>query len=578
MKSLKIMCGVFAAVIAAAAACGGDGGGEGPRPPQAPVETPERLDVEDLSRSVVMVAPGIYEGRSFEPVASGSATIIDDSGLLLTNFHVVDPDSVGEYEDIGIYVAGEPEEVPELTYFGGLAAWDEEIDLAVIRITRNRNGIEIDASALDLDEIRLGSVDDLEIGAPLTILGYPAIGEGSLELTKGSVSGFVAGEGRKQAWIKTDARLAPGNSGGGAFDERGYLVGVPSAVYYVEELGLEGSGRIRPIDLAFELLEEAKATKAAVIPRPQQSSPDIYELDLPLLAAEDIGPGFVLGEEVFLTNEDRASWYLDPEEAIAFYEAYGRVGGVRRVFDNIDAAERAGDIPVFIFAQLDLYETERGAAGATSGCEEFLDTAWEFVTAVGFEFYEPEYLSDPMLGDEGCTFATEEIVSSPGEPPLLLAFTGFRQGNVLAVVGVLTLEEGMSYEGLAYLAGAQSDLLAYEMGLVAPPRQPPAPAAPPPPASPAGYSTPEEAIGVYMYGLGLGYSGDCYWTTEDDIGSYCSMLAEDRGMERLYLVGLAFSEAEAWILLEQFPDGSWAGIDDMAVEYDGWGNLLPCPW
>ena len=536
MKSLKIMCGVFVAVVAVAAACGGDGGDDRPVPPQASVETPEDVDVEELAHSVVMVAPGVYTDGDFEAVASGSATIIDSSGLLLTNFHVVDPDSVGEYDDIGIYVASEPEEIPDLTYFGGLAAWDEELDLAVIRITHNRNGIEVDSSALDLEEIRLGSVDDLEIGAPLTILGYPAIGEGSLELTKGSVSGFVAGEGRKQAWIKTDARLAPGNSGGGAFDERGYLVGVPSAVYYVEELGFEGSGRIRPIDLALELLEEAKATKAAVIPKPHRTAPEAYELDLPLLAAEDVGPDFILWEEVFLTNEDRASWYLDPDEAIAFYEAYGRVGGVRRVFDNVDAAERTGDIPVFIFAQLDLYETEEGAAGAASGCEEFLDTAWEFVTAVGFEFYEPEYLSDPMLGDEGCTFATEEIVSSPSEPPLLLAFTGFRQGNVLAVVGVLTLEEGMSYEGLAYLAGAQSELLAYELGLVAPPRQPVAPPAPPP-AAPVGYATPEEAINVYLHDLGLGYSGDCYWTTEADIGLYCSMLAEDRGVERRLLRG-----------------------------------------
>jgi hypothetical protein len=398
-------------------------------------------------------------------------------------------------------------------------------------------------------------------------------------LTKGSVSGFVAGEGRVQAWIKTDARIAPGNSGGGAFDEGGNLVGVPSAVYYVEELGLEGSGRIRPIDLALTLIEEAKATKNAVIPRPQESSPDVYDLELPVLSPYDIGPDFVLQEDIYLTNEDRASWYLDPDEAVEFYEAYGRAGGVRRVFDNMDAAEISGDIPAFIFAQLDLYETAEGAAGAASGCEEFLDTAWEFVTAVGFEFYEPEYLSDPMLGDEGCTFAAEEVVSSPGEPPLLLAFTGFRQGNVLAVAGVLTLEEGMSYEGLAYLAATQSDILAYELGLVGS-RRPLAPpvAPPPPPPAPLGYSTPEEALRVYLGSLRLDYAGDCSWATDADIGFYCSFLGEDRGVERLYLVGLTFSEAEAWLLLEQYPDGSWAAIDDMAVEYDVWGNLLPCPW
>ena len=146
MRTWKLV--VYPAVIAVAvlfsAACGGSDKEakptEAPSPPQGLVETPSRLSVERLSESVVMVAPGVRSGRDFEPIATGSGTIVDESGLILTNFHVVDPDNVGAYDDIAIYVSDDSSEVPDLTYFGGLAAWDEELDLAVIRITSNRNG------------------------------------------------------------------------------------------------------------------------------------------------------------------------------------------------------------------------------------------------------------------------------------------------------------------------------------------------------------------------------------------------------------------------------------------------------
>jgi len=575
---------VIATVVSLSTACGGSDGKErateSPKPPQSTVETAGEFSVERLAQSVVMVAPGVRSGRDFEPVATGSGTIIDESGLILTNFHVVDPDNVGAYDDIGIYVSDDPKETPDLTYFGGLAAWDEELDLAIIRITSNRNGIDIDPEALDLKIVKLGDLDDLDIGDNLSVLGYPAVGEGSLELTKGTVSGFVASEGRKQSWIKTDARIAAGNSGGGAFDEKGNLVGVPSAVYYVDEFAAEGSGRIRPVDLVVDLLDEAKATTEVVIPSPGETPEGFYEGELPLLTAYDIGTDFVLSDESYLTNEDRAVWYENPDEAVDYYESHGRLGGVRRIFDNVDAADVNGETPVFIVAQLDAYDTEEGAAGAANECQEFVDTMWEFVSTLGFEFYEPEYISDPMLGDESCAFSAEEIVGSAGEPPLLLAFIGFRQGNVLVVVGALTLEDAMSYEGLGYLAAIESNLITSELGLA--PLRVPTPGSPlsqPTPAAPQGYFTPELAIQPYLADYGVDYVGDCSVADLNrDVGKYCSQLYEDRGTERLYLVGLTFSEAEAWILVEQYNDGSWVAIDDMAVEYDDWGNLIPSPW
>ena len=155
--------------------------------------------------------------------------------------------------------------------------------------------------------------------------------------------------------------------------------------------------------------------------------------------------------------------------------------------------------------------------------------------------------------------------------------------------------EGLAY--LAWVAGYESDLLTSELGLVAPPRgsnaaPPSLPAAVPqpprqqpnvpvvPPAQPLGYSTPEEAIGVLLTNYGLGYVGDCAGADPyADVGYYCSMLYEDSVVERLYLVGVTFSEAEAWIRVERsYSDGTWVAIDDEPVEYDEWGDLVPPPW
>src|SRR5690606_30985477 len=69
----------------------------------------------------------------------------------------------------------------------------------------------------------------VEIGDDLYILGYPAIGGDTITFTRGLVAGFT-GDSQlgTRAWIKTDAAISGGNSGGLAANAAGQLIGVPT--------------------------------------------------------------------------------------------------------------------------------------------------------------------------------------------------------------------------------------------------------------------------------------------------------------------------------------------------------------
>src|SRR5690606_36005740 len=77
-------------------------------------------------------------------------------------------------------------------------------------------------------------------------------------------------------WIKTDAKISHGNSGGGAFDPSGHLIGVPTAGRTVQydELDIEDQAYVRPISLAWALIgpnvldvARAPGTRAAQAPQ-----------------------------------------------------------------------------------------------------------------------------------------------------------------------------------------------------------------------------------------------------------------------------------------------------------------------
>ena len=191
--------------------------------PEGPLPVSSRI--ADLASATVQILAMVRSGGGFSSVWSGSGTIISPEGLILTNAHVVD-ERYGEYTDLGIAVLKTSDQPPDLAYLAEIAAVDYGLDLAVIRIVSDLDGNPV---SLEMPFVAVGNSDEVEIGDPLRILGYPGIGGETITFTEGAVSGFISDrsvEGR--AWIKTDAAIAGGNSGGLGANETGELIGVPT--------------------------------------------------------------------------------------------------------------------------------------------------------------------------------------------------------------------------------------------------------------------------------------------------------------------------------------------------------------
>ncbi|OGN74572.1 MAG: hypothetical protein A2X25_06740 [Chloroflexi bacterium GWB2_49_20] len=168
------------------------------------------------------------------PIYTGSGTIISPSGLILTNAHVASPASQGEdeYEPdaLAIGMMDQEDQPPVFLYFAKVAAVDGYMDLAVIQITSTMDGANVNPNNLNLPFVQLGNSDDLHVGDHIDIFGFPGIGGETITFTDGNVSGFIAEEGMgDRAWIKTDATIAGGNSGGLAANDTGYIIGVPTS-------------------------------------------------------------------------------------------------------------------------------------------------------------------------------------------------------------------------------------------------------------------------------------------------------------------------------------------------------------
>jgi Do/DeqQ family serine protease len=175
----------------------------------------------------------------------GSGVIIERSGTVVTNFHVI-----ANATDIRIALSDKRE------FDADIVLKDEKADLAILKI-RDKG---------DFPVLPLGDSDAIEVGDIVLAVGNP-FGVGQT-VTQGIVSALArtqVGVSDYRFFIQTDAAINPGNSGGALVDLEGRLVGIPSEIYS-RSGGSIGIGFAIPVSMVKFIAAAAK--NGGVIHRP----------------------------------------------------------------------------------------------------------------------------------------------------------------------------------------------------------------------------------------------------------------------------------------------------------------------
>lgn len=162
------------------------------------------------------------------PEGWGSGTLIDDRGTILTNKHVVmsafDQTQFNDAFQICLTKSNNTEN-PICEFTASLIATDPDRDLALLRIDpKDARGNTVNFN-FSLPYENSGSP---EVSDKITVIGFPDTGGKTITYTSGLVSGFLTEAGVK--YIKTDADISFGNSGGSAVDADGNLIGIPTFI------------------------------------------------------------------------------------------------------------------------------------------------------------------------------------------------------------------------------------------------------------------------------------------------------------------------------------------------------------
>lgn len=160
----------------------------------------------------------------------GSGTLVSANGLILTNAHNAVESDVCQSDRVVVSLTLRLDEPPVPTYIAEVLDYSEGLDIAVLKITRYLDGRVVEAGTLQLPFVEIGDSNRVNLDDTILIAGYPDIGNSAVEtIADATISGFTA-EARvgSRAWLRTNAPIPGGMSGGGAYDSTGRLIGIPT--------------------------------------------------------------------------------------------------------------------------------------------------------------------------------------------------------------------------------------------------------------------------------------------------------------------------------------------------------------
>ena len=181
-----------------------------------------------------------------EPVitgsGSGSGSIIDKRGYVVTNCHVIE-----DATTINISLAD------GTSYEGHVIGKDIESDIAVIKFNPDPK--------TELKTIDFGNSDALKVGQKVIAIGNP------FALERTMTTGIISGLGRPiqssnnviiRNMIQTDAAINPGNSGGPLLDSKGHMIGI-NTIIYSKSGSSSGVGFAIPVSTARRVVRDLLA-------------------------------------------------------------------------------------------------------------------------------------------------------------------------------------------------------------------------------------------------------------------------------------------------------------------------------
>jgi serine protease Do len=179
--------------------------------------------------------------------AAGTGFIIDKSGLILTNNHVVEGATKIE---VSLYNESDQE------YAAKVVGRDPLTDSALIQLTEKPNHT--------LPEVKFGDSGQMQPGDWVMAIGNPfgLAHTVSVGVISALERPFPTTEGRSTQVLQTDAAINPGNSGGPLLNVRGEVIGINSAIYTdARQAGNIGIGFAIPINTVRELLPQLRTGK-----------------------------------------------------------------------------------------------------------------------------------------------------------------------------------------------------------------------------------------------------------------------------------------------------------------------------
>jgi putative serine protease PepD len=191
-------------------------------------------DLSDIAAQVLPSVVSVQVDRGFGR-AAGSGFVIDRSGHILTNNHVVE--SGGSINVV--LQSGRPLKAT-------LVGRDSATDLAVLKV----------AQPTGLEPLTLGRSSDAAVGDQVLAVGSPLGLSGTV--TAGIVSALdreVRLGSERGTALQTDAPINPGNSGGPLVNARGEVIGVNTAIATLGSQGSIGIGFAIPMDRAAQVAD-----------------------------------------------------------------------------------------------------------------------------------------------------------------------------------------------------------------------------------------------------------------------------------------------------------------------------------